>query len=293
LKYGKLYKEKSFRNIRGYKKRMNRKIVLLILMVYLLPLVVALDTKITIQSEPDADIVLKFLDLNTGRGIGSDFFEKGDEQGRVEVSFSSEDKLLRFSITVQKGGVFKPFNSGVNGSESNYAKFNMVEAGNEIIVNLNTNEPKLEYIGKEEIIEEEDVDESVVEETIEVVEEVVEEVVSEESSITGDVIGRGKNFNFRIVGYFVGLIIAIVIVVFVIMRLKKNKGKKSKSIVKIRDKDDVIDEDLELADAERRIKEAEIEIKDIRNKKYKLKQAEDALKKDKENLEKIRKEAGK
>lgn len=258
------------------------------MLVFLLPLVSALDTQITIKSQPNADITVNFLDLNTGKIIsGNTFNEKGDAKGEAFITHVSEDKLLRISIGVQVGGVFKKFNTGINDTLTNYAKFNAVKAGGEILINVNANKPALEYINEveEEVVEEvvEVVEE--VEAEPEIVEDVVEENVESSKGIGGfaikDVIPQSK-----IIFYVLGVIVILVAILFVSKGLLKTRKKSKTSSVKIRSGLSK-SEEAELMDAERRIKEAEDEIKDIKG-GNEISKAEKKLEEDRKALEKLK-----
>jgi hypothetical protein len=271
------------------KKRVALGLVLFSLIV--MPIVFALDTQIDVLSKSDRMVTVRFMD-DKGTLEGGAFIDQLlDESDKVSVVFSSDThNYVKVSVMTRDsaGGLIK-FADGTSSKT-----FYDVKTGWIYNIDLTQQDPTIVQVSKigvevvEEVVEEtiEVVEEASVEETVEVVEETVE------APITGDVIGDGKKINVKLFGYFAGLVFAIVIIMFVLFTMKKNKSKGVKSAVKIKEKDDIIDEDLELQDAERRIKEAEEEIKDIRSKKFKLKEAEDALKKDKENLEKLRKEAG-
>jgi len=246
-------------------------------------IVVALETQVDIQTQPNKILTIRFQD-NDGKGTlanGAFIDQVADANGKISVTYSSDvDNYLKVSV-------------GGNGAA--YQFFRDIKTGwiysldftqsNAVLVQGETTSGEV-VVEDEEVVAEEIVDEEIIVEEIEVVEEVVEET---NKPITGLAIEDSDSMtSSKKIIYGVILVVLIVIIILVFLFLKKRKSKNATSAVKFREKKDPVQEEEELEDAERRIKEAEREIKEIRHKKSALEEAEKKFEEDKRRLEELK-----
>ncbi|MBU1988152.1 MAG: hypothetical protein KKD94_01570 [Nanoarchaeota archaeon] len=240
--------------------------------LFFLQFVSATDTLIKVDTLPNHDLRLNFLnpDLNLNGGVISFETKKIEtgETGIVEYVFSGSAETFNLRLTLLNNGteVKSEFVEGVTAGETLYAMFI----------------PGVIYIKKNYVVPV--VDTSVTEETP--VEEVLEENGEENSALSGgvtdnkdvDIEKEGFKFSnlfkfFRVSGfstnegedkssssgkfvfYGIGVIFVLAIVFFVFKNKKGFVGRKFNN-----------DED-ELGDAQRKIDEAEQEIREVRRRR--------------------------
>ena len=278
------------------KKRTSKFILAgLVFCLVFMPIVFALDTTLDITTVPGKLLTIRFQDVD-GSGTLPDgaFIDKvANADGELSVTFSSEmDNHVK--ISVGGGGLaykyFRDIKTGwvysIDMTQGEPVAVQSTMTSGETSVVEEEEEPVIEET-EEDVVEEE----PVIEETEEVV--VEEEIVESSNAITGNVISSDKiKPILKKVAYVGGALIVGVFLLFGLLFLKKRKSKKGTSIVKINDKKAALEltsqDEAELMDAERRIKEAEIEINEIKNKKSELVEAEKKLEADKKRLEQLK-----
>ena len=301
----------------GFKKTFGG---LILLMLFLIPMVMALDTPIKIQTAPNLEVTIRVLNMDSSinpRTLeGGAFVDKpSGEDGIVEVVFSSDavnSNKFDISIMRRKNGALQKYQDGSSVREINNNGEHM-KSGWPVEIDATVDPPVLVKSGNPKGVEETTNEGSTgneldvvveVEEDEPVVDENTEEIDAEISSgITGKAITGIKDVaTSKITYYILGAIILILVIIIILKKklLKKILPKKKGSIefgVKKEDKNDDKEESMstreELEDAEKKLDEARKELEDVKGKdekEEKIRQIKARFDRDKAALEELEKE---
>lgn len=259
--------------------------ILLILLV--VPMILATTTQINVKTLPNHDIEVKTLDPYSDEDNLLEYFENiTDVNG--EASFISDVGKNKISIVV----IVRKDGKKVEINGETIHKFENRATGGIINLEVKEKPPEPEInetneTGANEINVTVNVTENETEEGVE--KEI--EIEEEKRGITGAIVGTGKAIVTSKITYFVIIGIFVVFVMFFIVKKKlKSKGH----YVDFKIKDDKGDKpgyesggDKRLEDAEKKIKEAQVELDEIKNRKSKLQEARERFEKDKEELKRL------
>ena len=245
---------------------MVKKLILILLILLIMPLILALDTQLDVNSGADRKITIRFMD-DQGTIEGGGFLNLlSDGDGKVSATFSSDKhNKIRLSILVRDSNDGLVYNQPF--------VFKDVKTGWVYSIDLTQPNPILKQIskfGEPNEIEEPKSNETELTETE--IEEVTDEIVKEEpieevaetskkttkASITGsDIkdISGSKKITYVIIG-----IIIVILVVFILLFLhfKKEKSKTSDNIKVTKYSELKSKKDQEtIEDAEEKIKAAQ------------------------------------
>jgi len=264
-------------------------IIFSVMFLLMVSMVLAIDTKITIKTKADRDIVISVLGDNDN--LIKEFKNETDSDGKYVVELSTSELLVDIVVIVRKNGKFE-----YGGPQ----RYDNQKTANPIVIDLeqvivekvveNTTEEVGEIIEPvDEIVK--NTTEMAVDATVSVVDsapEVPEEtnVIEEKEprKITGMIVEGGKSIiNSKITYYIIGGLFIIGILFFLIFTARKKLDKK-----KLFKKDFSKNmNDLSIEDAEKKLDEAKKELDEIKNRKRKLAEAREKFKRDQEELRKL------
>lgn len=272
-------------------KKLSSILILLVLMV--MPMVLALDTVITVKTKPGYSVNVRISDIELGGTLENGAFldQIADENGKITVTYSSDTiNKIDFTLMIKNNGNAIQFAEGPVYKEDNNGEH--IKTGWPVEIDTTVNPPVLIKSGKpaEEVIEDisettnsgnVDVNIDVVNDSVEPeLEKSIEEIEPETTAgITGKAIGVGKSIFSSKITYFVGiLLIVIFVVIFIAKKNLDSNDKKEKpfEIKKEGDKKENPTQSMtgpeELADAEKKLEEARIELEEVRVKDQKEEQ---------------------
>ena len=258
-------------------------------LMLVLPMVLAFPTTIDIKTLPNHDVDITFLAPGEG---GYTVYNKtkgfSNLYGDLTVEFEVNKNTFDVGVFVKdnngKKVIYKRFSEGYGSGDKIYLE--VAPEGYEFEENpfgdLEAPEESEEVVeevgneteeGEEEVVEEEIVEEVVEEEVVDGAvegEEVSEEDVDAES-LTGNVVGNVTSIINESKYYVLGVIVLVVVIVGVVAGIRsksfgKGFGEAKKAIMHSDDKPPTILADAELEDAEKRLGEAERELKDVKAK---------------------------
>tara|TARA_Y100000034_G_scaffold83585_1_gene100062 strand:- start:2237 stop:3157 length:921 start_codon:yes stop_codon:yes gene_type:complete len=298
--------------------------ILILLILFIIPTIIALDTEITVKTQPSYAVSIRVLNID-GSGTLKDPYPSGafldqiaDENGEVTITYSSEivNKVdISFMIKNTVGGNTIQFEGGPVQMFNNNGKH--MKAGWPIEIDAIANPPILVKFGNPGGVEETNTTEDVVEETttgdIDVnvvvedteegleIEENTEEIDAEtKSGIIGKTISGIKDVaTSKTIYYIVGALVLVFVIIFIIKKKDVFKGGKGSPFNSKLKKDDggkdekSMTERQELEDAERKLEEAKKELEDVRNKddkEEKIRAIKARFERDKAALEELEKE---
>ena len=250
----------------------------LLVLIFLVQVISAIDTEITIKTLPDHDVNINFLNPSPGEGNINfeSFHENSGESGNISFVFSSNEVKFDITAFVMKSTekiVYKRFDDNTAG-ESLY--LTLFPEGSEIIRNF-------EAVTNQTLEEN-----STINETLE------ENETETEIEITGSAIfGEEGIFSKKATYYVIGAIILLGIGAFVFFKLKeKQKTPKEVKIKKLSElqtekKEKLGNKEEIIEDAEKKIKEAQEDIRKIKN-EDKIKEAKKKLIEDEKQLMRLR-----
>ena len=271
-------------------------VIIIFVALILVVNIFAYESTITVKTgKPNADIVLKIGDQETGKTVPDGILtETSNSSGEVVFKYNLEPILIRMG--------FQAFNSAgtiltfVNGKEAVFFPLNKTITPYVILdkfveIDLNKAEPTIEmYSGEKEVVEEVEITDEIVEETTKIEET---EVITEEQEpqITGfAVMDKSKEILTSANTYYIlgGVIVLLVAIIFFRKKMNKKGNFKVTKLSEIQENKEKIDNtDDKLDDAERKLKEAKEELDEIRDKKKRLKEAQEKLERDKEELKRL------
>ncbi len=276
-----LHFNKVYKLIIHYFRKMVKKLIFsLLVLVLLVQVTSAIDTEITIKTLPDHDVNINFLNPSPDNGIIS--FDKFDQNsgasGNLSYVFSSNAPKFDITVFVMKSTekiVYERFDDNTAGEPLYLTLF---PQGSEIIRNF-------EVVANQTLEENSTINETI-NETLEGDEE--------ETKITGSAFfGEEGFFSTNTTYYVSGVIILFGVGAFVFFKLKK-KSKTSKEIklkklneLQTEKKEELHDNKEIIEDAEKKIKEAQEDIRKIRN-EDKIKEAKKKLIEDEKELMRLR-----
>lgn len=248
-----------------------------IILLLILPLAAAYQTKIDIKTNPGQLISINVYDSRNDDKLFNTF-ERVDDTGSLVKSVSTGTKEIDVII------VSKDNNNVILGEQELLSH----TAGSDILVDFSTtpeaNETESDSTITGDVVDGENTED---EETTE--EE--PEIIGDTPSITGAAVEKIKGFFSKTVAYVVGIIVLAAIIGFLVMLgiKKKRRGgsivtKKLSDLQKERRESE---KDREIERAEEKLKEAQQEINRIKN-ESKIKEAERKMEEDRERLEKLR-----
>jgi len=275
-------------------------VVLVLAVILILPLVFAVQTSLTVKTNANHNLTIYALEPVTGLERGY-FKVDSDSSGEASVEVSSESGRLCFSITVRKNGKIIE-----RGHYGNYT------AGSPVFIDMTI----------KEIVEEPEVNETATSEVNETVNETVAESTASETSaetqteenneanettdsgqLTGGVIGNKFIFSRLTYMIIAGAFLCLIVMFFVIKKILSRDPPRYYDY-KIRGAGGAeggydSKDQKQLLDAEKKIKEAQEDIYQIKNKEKlqketeekekKIKEAEEKFAKAKEDLKKLKK----
>ena len=260
----------------------------LLVLFFLVQVISAVDTEITVKTFPNHQLNINFLNPSSAGGnlLFDSFNNNSGESGEISFVFSSNE--LKFDITafVMKSTekiVYERFDDNTVG-ESLY--LTLFPGASEIIRNFDTNETN--NTSSEE--------NSTINETLEenlTTSEVEESGQENESALMGSTIFGGDGFFSKKTTYYgIGVIVLLLTGFIVFKILKKKKKPKEIKVKKLSELMDNKKEELQdkkeiIEDAERKIKEAQEDIRKIKN-EDKIKEAKKKLIEDEKELVKLR-----
>jgi preprotein translocase subunit SecG len=292
----------------------NKKLGILIAIfavVIMLPVISALDTKITVKTLENHRISI--VVRGSGELSTLESFHKDTGTGALSITTSSSKTEIDLITTVRKDGV-KIINE----------KFEGLKAGEEIVLQLLPGNVKIideeetvtvnetEEEEEEEVVEtnetqEEQVAEAEIEELAEEVnldaeaEENLEEINEEDTSVTGSAVSSNKTFGFtKVTYYIIGAIFLVSAIAFTIFTLKnkKVKTKSNKTYINFKvtrkkgneNSKEEIASDEKILEVEKKIMDAKKELENIKNKKKRIEDAKRRFEESKKELEDLEKE---
>jgi len=303
----------------GFKKTFG---ILVLLMLFLMPMIVALDTPIKIISVANSEVTIRVLNIDSSaqpRTLeGGDFIDQNSgDDGIVEVVFSSEapnSNKFDISIMRRKNGVLQKYQDGSSVRLINNDGEH-IKSGWPVEIDVTIDPPILTKSGKSGGVESEiaitetnesettgnDLDVVVEIKEEPVVEENTEEIDAEISSgITGKAITGIKGVaTSKITYYILGAIVLILVIIFVLKKkllkkiLPKKKGSIEFGVKKDGNKKESMSTREELEDAEKKLDEAKKELEEVKGKnekEEKIRQIKARFNRDKAALEELEKE---
>lgn len=265
---------------------MVKKLILsLLVLIFLVQVISAIDTEITIQTLPDHHVNINFLHPDSNVLLLDKFDQNSGESGNLSFVFSSNEVEFNIAAFVTKSTetiVYARFDDNTAGEPLHLI---LLPEGSEIIKNFEpvTNQT-LEENSTNETLEESPA-----------VNEAAEEIEpEEETKITGSALFGEEGFFANSEVYWVGgAIIFSGVGAFVFFKLKK-KTKKSKEIklkklneLQTEKKEKLHDNKEIIEDAEKKIKEAQEDIRKIRNEDQ-IKEAKKKIIEDEKELVRLR-----
>ena len=254
--------------------------LVLAFILFLIPLVFATETKIVINTAPNHDIIVSFLDIAGTQVLKKDKYDSG-ENGNISFSYISESNKIKMSVFVQKFG----------------EKVELIDSNNPVAFDLElggTQVFNVYPVGYEPIKAE------VVEPIPEVIAEVENDttIIAEEgnSGLTGQVVNSpSKKFKLSPIIYYViaGFFLVGILLFIVTRSIKKRKSRaKPNDEIKVRklsemtsDRETVTNSEIE--EAERKIMEAQAQINKLKNQE-KIKMLENQMYKNQAELDRLR-----
>lgn len=258
-------------------------IICIAFLLLLVPLASAIDTTVKIKTLPFHEVQATPLEANAASFIELDKFRgEADQYGDIEFTFSTTDSTFDMTVFIKwqdKTVISKRFTDGFPVGQELYLE--IAPAGAKLLET-----PETEEIAEENLVQEEELAAEAAaavalaeEEEAETTEE--EEVVEEaEAGITGlaissDILGKAKPFVFYVLG--AAVLVGVLVFVFRIRKRTKLKadltsGSANPAII---------------VDLQNKIREAQKELNMIKN-QDKIKEAENKIQKDREELEKLR-----
>lgn len=271
-----------------------RILLVLVLLVAFIQAVSAIDTKITVNTLPEHDIMVGVLKTGEIYYLLDSFHKNSGSSGVVTVTYSSSLDVIDVGVWVKKDNqliIKERFESKYTGSPIEVEVYPEGYA---------RPEPENDTIENETIVNETEVDEVVPEQAGEdVVEEVIEEQSDAAPGITGAVASDGEGFLSKNMIYIVVVLAVLIIVVFMgTIAFKRKKGPEAQEIkeikvkklseVKIEKKEKIEDYKKSIEDAEKKIEEAQKEIKKVKNAE-RIEEIRKKIQEDQKELEKLEK----
>lgn len=280
-----LHFNKVYKLIIHYFRKMVKKLIFsLLVLIFLVQVISAIDTEITIKTLPNHDVNMNFLDPDNGVISFDKFDQNSGASGNLSFVFSSNAPKFDITVFVMKSTekiVYERFDDNTAG-ESLY--LTLFPQGSEIIRNF-------EALANQTLEENSTINETV----NETINETLEENETEtEAKITGSAFFGEKGFFAKNTTYFMGgAVIFLGVGAFVFFKLKK-KSKISKEIklkklneLQTEEKEKLQDNKEIIEDAEKKIKEAQEDIRKIKN-EDKIKEAKKKLIEDEKELVRLR-----
>jgi len=297
----------------GFKKIF---VILGLLILFIMPIVFALDTPIQVKTQPNYAVTIRALNIEgTGTLENGGFIDQiADTNGIVQVTYSSDttNKIdISLMIKTAIGGTTVQFAGGPVQVFKNNEEH--IKAGWPVEIDATTNPPVLVKSGKpagvveESIINNSNTNNTNINNTninrsdeanssddsldVAALFEENREIEAETTGITGKAIDVGKSVLTSKITYF---ILGLLILVFVIGFVFKNKfinlhlpefkhsSESKKSDFKVIPK-----ENPKLRDAERKLDQAKKELDEIRNRGSLIQEARKKLEADKRELERL------
>lgn len=268
--------------------------VLIIALLFLMPLIMALDTQVTVKSSENRLLTIRFLDPD-GKGTlenGGFLDQSTDSEGKVLVTYSSNtENIVDVSVMIRdSAGTLMKFQDG-----SPVRLFEDLKTGWIYEIDLTQANSAAVQLGKVGGETNETTAEEIIEETTEESEEVIETPEPEQTKETEEISQEtangitGKAISIDLIprSVFYIVVVVIIMLVFIYFFVIKKSVKPKPSSVKFREKL-TDEEEEELRDAEERIKRAEEEINNIKNKEKNLRQAQEEFEKAKAKLQSLK-----
>ncbi len=253
------------------KKRVLFTFLIFALFSLLIPLISAIDTTVKVSTYPNYDLELQFLDPTPASGqspLIKKFNLNTGTEGELTVTFSTN--LDSFDVTAFVLN---------NGEKIVYERFDANKAGEPIQLILFPGDTQIVRNFVEEVNTTNTTEETQPVENTTNVSETQENSPGITGLTAGEDVGGESIFSNKAIYYIIGLIVLGVVAFFGVPRLKQanifksdGTGKKTKEIktVKlsnIKGKDDRVDKEYKktIEDAEEKIREAQQEIKKLKN----------------------------
>jgi len=270
---------------------MKNYIITAILLLLLIPMVSALDTDVTVTTGiPEQDIIIQVLDYDTGAKLER-ITKTTDIEGETTFSFIKDLMRIKFKIMGLENGIV---------AETKEIDKDFITGG---AILLDFKNPDNSKMIEDNVVVEAPEEETTEEETegTTTEEETVEEITTEEETeetttgqaVTGSAVAKTKEFILKS-KYYIFELVALIILVFVILTIYKHRKTLSKEFKKAGDIKIIKPGGVfgggtagQLADAEKKLAQAQKEIMDIKN-QGKIAEAQKKLEADKAELEKLR-----
>ena len=261
----------------------------IVIILLVLPLIVAIQTKITIKTEPEKLVSIRVTDPSTDEKLVN-LFERADATGLYETTVSTGIKEINIRIISKRNDNTiigsEEINNHIAGSaisvdfvKTNVTETSSNETGNASITELN-NETQNEQVT---LLEDKNETKSFI------------------SSLT--IFGEGSSFT-KYLYYIIGGIVVIAIIGFVVARRpsffsKNEEGGKSQEQVNVKKMSDfqkeqrerAVSRDEEIIGAEKKLRAAQAELEKIKT-EDRIKKEEDMLRRkieeDRERLRRLR-----
>ncbi|NCO11165.1 hypothetical protein CO038_00320 [Candidatus Pacearchaeota archaeon CG_4_9_14_0_2_um_filter_39_13] len=264
-------------------KRWGFLLLLLLVIPVLSPEVLGFTSQIkVVTTTPEADVTIKIIipeDIN--RRVRNTLEAVTDSEGIAIVDYTTENPYFEMKVSVSKSGI----------TQFRDVAFGPYEDQAEIVIGL----PKgiEEETPVVEPSENNATEENVTEEAAELEPNVTlgQEDASADGEITGQAVTGGPTEGISKIFYYILAVVVLGgIIGFVVGRMIRTRKIKMGLIDAVPTKSKVVKEvDAdELADAERKLMEAQAQINKLRS-RDKIKQAEERLQRDRDELEKLRK----
>jgi hypothetical protein len=269
-------------------------LIALVLLLVSTQAISAIDTKITINTFSNHDVMIGVLKTGEIYYLLDSFHKNSGPEGKLTVTYSSDVDIIDVGVWVKKNNqliVKKRFEDQYTGAPLEFDVYP------ESYVPPEPEETENETIENETVVnetEEEKINETVTGEVEEEpAEETTEEGVDVSPGITGAVASDSEGFLSKNIMYFViGLIVLIIVFFAGVMATKKRGGSREIKVKKMDDlkkekKEKMDDYKKSIEDAEKKIEEAQKEIKKIKNAE-KIEELKKKLIEDQKELMKLR-----
>ncbi len=268
--------------------RAEKVLLIAVLVVLLLPIAAALDTKINVRTYTDHKVSIFIYENGQLTLLDSHHADSG-ESGEVSYTYTSSVENLDVSVKITK-----------NGERIMLEKFEDITAGEELFLRVEPDNVLRDYRDLEQAAEAETnetgnvTEETVVEETNEtgnVTEETVEAINEEEeetdATITGNAVSGSDGISLTFIYYIVGFIVLVGVVVLIILGIKKWRASATPTSKEKTKQYFSYPKNREIEEAEKKIREAQRELNKIKN-EGKIREAEMKLQEDKKNLQRLK-----
>ena len=257
---------------------MVKKITFSILIVlFLVQFVFAIDTQLTIQTDPKTNIQIRISNPYTKEVLTSFLGEVSDDDGKIYVNFSV-DRVDADVLTLKKQG----------GETTEPMKaVRKVPMGKKVFIDLTKENATFTVEEEKPLIEEAEIINETINETQ------TNASATSDSKLTGGAIsniGSAIKSHIKTIYYTLGIIVIAGAALFFVLKIRKSKKFKGgfPSYTEFKKRLSGDDEERIIKDAQQKIKQAQEQINQIIQKKSKVKELEERITKDRNELQRLK-----